>query len=168
VPGGRDTADQIEALAHAVSTAERPFLGQLPRQLLHGDFWHNNVLVRDGQPVAILDLDFMEEGPRIDDLALVLYYAYPSVQREHGAATAPQVLATLAQTYSEALEPAFSGVERSALPIAIARTCLHFTRHLSLRVGEAEQPVVEANLEELARGLDLVHELGRWQEAFAA
>lgn len=39
-------------------------------QVLHGDFWDNNVLFVDGEVAAVLDFGFMAERPRIDDLAL--------------------------------------------------------------------------------------------------
>src|SRR6266704_1807187 len=64
-----------EELANALLSAGEEATREFPRQLLHGDFWDNNVKFRDGSVVAVLDLDFMEEGARIDDLALVLYYA---------------------------------------------------------------------------------------------
>lgn len=97
---------------------------------MHGDFWDNNVLFDGDRVVAILDLDLVEERPRIDDLALVLYYAYPpAAPPETGGAQAP--LAALVRAYSEATEPPLTSAERSGLPFAIARTCLHFTRNMA-------------------------------------
>lgn len=96
------------------------------------DFWDHNVLFDGDRMVAILDLDFMEERPPIDDLALVLYYAYPpAAPPETGGAQAP--LAALVRAYSEAAEPPLTSAERSALPLAIAPTRLRFTRHMALR-----------------------------------
>lgn len=70
------------------ASCSRPYVGVLPRQLVHGDFWDNNVRFRDLDIVAVLDLDFMEERPRIDDLALTLYYvtqrSVPTTGRQSG------------------------------------------------------------------------------------
>jgi homoserine kinase type II len=150
-------ATSIQELAVAVAAGEAPY-SDMPRQLLHGDFWDNNVLFRDGRVVAVLDLDFMEVGPRIDDLALVLYYAGPGAD-----------LPSLVRAYAAGADPALSRSERLALPFAIARTCLHFTRHLTLRIAELEQrEVLEANRAELAWGLQIARDARRWQEAFGA
>jgi len=54
-----------EELAELVTEAEvEAGLGsRLPRQLVHGDFWDNNVLFRRGRPVLVADFDFMGDGP---------------------------------------------------------------------------------------------------------
>lgn len=70
-----DLAAMAEELARIVASAERPFVGRFPRQLIHGDFWDNNVLFRDGEVVCVADFDFMGERTRIDGLALTLYFA---------------------------------------------------------------------------------------------
>ena len=164
----KEAATSIENLAQAISLAEGPYADQLPRQLVHGDFWDNNVLFRDDKVAAILDFDFMEERPRIDDVALVLYYACTTAVESHGTAGTPQALAALVRAYADAASPPLIEVERLDLPIAIARTCLHFTRHLAQRVSwEEQRQVVEANLSELAWGAAMIHDLERWQEAFA-
>ena len=41
------------------------------RQLVHGDFWDDNGLFREGRIVLVTDLDFMGVRPRVDDLALI-------------------------------------------------------------------------------------------------
>jgi Ser/Thr protein kinase RdoA (MazF antagonist) len=58
-----------EELAELVGQAEAGLVARLPRQLVHGDFWDNNVLFRHGRPVLVCDFDFMGERARIDDLA---------------------------------------------------------------------------------------------------
>lgn len=59
-----------EELAELVAETEAGLVPRLPRQLVHGDFWDNNVLFRRGRPVLLADFDFMGERARIDDLAL--------------------------------------------------------------------------------------------------
>jgi Ser/Thr protein kinase RdoA (MazF antagonist) len=62
-------------------------VARLPHQLVHGDFWDNNVGFLGGRPVLVADFDFMGERARIDDLALTLWYA----RCDLGVATAPAV-----------------------------------------------------------------------------
>jgi Ser/Thr protein kinase RdoA (MazF antagonist) len=55
-------AVEAEELAGLVALAERPLLDQLPRQLVHGDFWDDNVLFRGDTVVFVTDFDFMASG----------------------------------------------------------------------------------------------------------
>jgi Ser/Thr protein kinase RdoA (MazF antagonist) len=64
-----------EELAELVTQAETRLVSRLPRQLVHGDFWDNNVLFRGGRVVLLADFDFLGERARIDDLALTLHCA---------------------------------------------------------------------------------------------
>ena len=63
-------ADDAQALAVALSGLRL----SLREQLTHGDFWDNNVLLLSGRPVWLGDFDFMGARPRVDDLALTLYF----------------------------------------------------------------------------------------------
>ncbi|HVX46106.1 MAG TPA: phosphotransferase, partial [Mycobacteriales bacterium] len=67
-------ADRVERHIDAVSAAELPLQAAQLRQVVHGDFWDDNVLFRDGELAVLLDFDFMAERPRIDDLALTVYF----------------------------------------------------------------------------------------------
>lgn len=162
-------ATLAERLAGELQLAERPYVGVLPRQLVHGDFWDNNVRFRDLEIVAVLDLDFMEERPRIDDLALTLYYVNSTLGPDRGASQRAAAVGPLVRAYDRALERPMSSAERAALPFAIARTVLAFTRHLALRDDEDEQrEVATAWSSDLDWCLEIVRDAGRWQEAFAA
>jgi ATP-dependent Clp protease adaptor protein ClpS len=55
-------ADAADQLAERVAEAEAGLVPQLPRQLVHGDFWDDNVLFRNGRPVLLADFDFMAGG----------------------------------------------------------------------------------------------------------
>jgi len=158
-----------ELLAAKLHQAERPFVGVLPRQLVHGDFWDNNVRFRGVEIAAVLDLDFMEQRPRVDDLALTLYYTNSSLGPDHGAPSRVATLGSLVRAYDGALEQPLSSAERAALPFAIARTVLAFTRHLALREDEAEQREVAAAWStDLDWSLEMVRDAERWHRAFAA
>ncbi|HEX6509372.1 MAG TPA: phosphotransferase, partial [Chloroflexota bacterium] len=75
----RALAASFEELARLVAEAERDSVSLLPRQLVHGDFWDNNVLFRGDVVVLVTDLDFMADRLRIDDLALTLFFANSSI-----------------------------------------------------------------------------------------
>jgi Phosphotransferase enzyme family len=63
-PVERRLAALAEELAELVIQAEAGLGSRLPRQLVHGDFWDDNVLFRHGQPVLVADFDFMGERAR--------------------------------------------------------------------------------------------------------
>src|SRR5262245_41335093 len=67
-PAEQRLARLSDELAELV-TAEGGQAETLPSQLVHGDFWDNNVLFREGRIVLVTDFDFMGERARVDDLA---------------------------------------------------------------------------------------------------
>lgn len=115
----RCLADAADRLAEAVALANEPF-ADLPVQLVHGDFWDNNVLFRDNRVVLVADLGFMGNRLRIDDLALTLFFttyllddlALPQTFR---------MLERLVDAYDAAADPRLSARERAAIPVALAR-----------------------------------------------
>jgi Ser/Thr protein kinase RdoA (MazF antagonist) len=158
-----------QELANALLCAGDERSLELPRQLVHGDFWDNNVKFRDGSLVAVLDLDFMEEGARIDDLALVLYYANSgsTLASLPSLVERMQALRALVDAYDSALECHLSQEERAALPLALARTPLKYARHLLLRGNAVDQRAVAlAEAPELLWALSIAKLPGPWQAAF--
>jgi Ser/Thr protein kinase RdoA (MazF antagonist) len=141
----------------------------LPRQLIHGDFWDNNIKFRNGSVVAVLDLDFMEEGARIDDIALVLYYATSgsTLASLGDPAERMQALRGLVDAYDSGLERHLSEEERAALPLVLARTPLKYARHLLLRGSAAAQRAVAlAEAPDLEWALSIAKLPGPWRDAF--
>lgn len=112
-------------LADRLWPIEREF-GNLPRQLVHGDFWDNNIYFRDGEIILVGDFDFVGERPRIDDLALTLFYASELFDRP----ASPTRLRELAERYSAAAAVPLTEIEWVALPYALARSPLCFIGHL--------------------------------------
>lgn len=158
-----------EELASALLCAGDERSLELPRQLVHGDFWDNNVKFQNGSLVAVLDLDFMEEGARIDDLALVLYYANSgsTFASDRSPVERMQALRQLVDAYDSGLECHLSEKERAALPLALARTPLKYARHLLLRTSAAEQRAVAlAEAPELEWALSIAKHPGPWRAAF--
>jgi homoserine kinase type II len=62
-PAERRLAAVAEELAERVIQAEAGLVARLPRQLVHGDFWDNNVLFRHGRPVLVADSTSWGSGP---------------------------------------------------------------------------------------------------------
>jgi Ser/Thr protein kinase RdoA (MazF antagonist) len=169
-PAERRVATVSEELARALRAAgDQAVGGRLPRQLVHGDFWDNNVKFRDGSLVAVLDLDFMGERARIDDVALILYYVNSgsTLASVHDPAARMRALRRLVDAYDSGLERHLSDAERSALPLALARTPLKYARHLLLREeAAAQRAVAMAEAPDLEWALRIARRPGPWQDAF--
>lgn len=119
--GRSDFAERVLAHIDAVVAAEEEFAGAQLVQVVHGDFWDNNVLLSDGQIVAVLDFDFMAERARIDDLALPVYFYL--LEPGHGPPGPKErrLLRTLVDAYDAQSDRPLALGERLALPLAIAR-----------------------------------------------
>ncbi len=168
--GERAAADKTETLAEQLEVARRPVNGVLPRQLVHGDFWDNNVLFDADSIVLILDLDFMADRERIDDIALILYYTNSgsTLSPEASLGERQRRLRELVDAYDSGLSPHLSARERAAIPLALARVVLSYTRHLLQRAHESDQRnVLAAWSVDLDWSLEIVRDLQRWQEVFA-
>jgi Ser/Thr protein kinase RdoA (MazF antagonist) len=159
-------ADAAEELAHLISASERELVSMLPRQMVHGDYWHNNVFFLNGRVALVADFDYMGERVRIDDLALTLYYFDCSdesvLEKRLGR------LRSLIDAYDEGLDERLSTAERLALPLAIARQPLWSIGGwiALLDDEEAAQRHAAAMLGEVEWALRIVRELDRWQAAF--
>lgn len=169
-PEERQLAHTAEELAHLVGRAEQDLVTLLPGQLVHGDFWDNNVLFQDGQVVLLADFDFMGERARIDDLALTLYFALTSFTSLDEAVANDQLwkLRELVDAYDSGLDNPLTTAERAALPLAIARQPLwSIGGWVVLLDNEASARRHAAAMNrEVEFALHIVHEVDRWQTAF--
>jgi Ser/Thr protein kinase RdoA (MazF antagonist) len=165
-----EMAAAADQLALVLSEAEhRAGVGDLPRQLVHGDYWDNNVLFREGRVVQVGDLDFMGERARIDDLALTLYYTTctfasgaPGASNEHARRLRP-----LVDAYAGGLDEPLSPAERAALPLALARTPLCFVAMVPRVDAEAgARRLAAAVAPDLIWAHGIVRDLDQWQAAF--
>jgi Ser/Thr protein kinase RdoA (MazF antagonist) len=103
----------------------------VPQQLTHGDYKGDNMLLRQGQVVALLDLDFLGMRERIFDLAYLLYWMLLCFEDlQHPAQLPWSRAATMLIHYDAAAYPPLTDEERCALPLEIARVPLYW-------VGEA-------------------------------
>ncbi len=158
----------VKGLAGRLETAESQYVGKLPHQLVHGDFWDNNVLFRNEKLVVVLDLDFMGERARIDDLALTLYYTNSMLGGDYLSDERIRKLSRLAELYDSGQDEPLTATERAALPLAIARTPLFMMRYIAMMESKKEAAKPMANdLVDYKWGLGLLDDLKHWQETFA-
>ncbi|MBI2965768.1 MAG: phosphotransferase [Chloroflexi bacterium] len=166
-PAELQMAHEAEELAGLVNAAERS-VPRLPRQLVHGDYWDNNVLFRDGQIVQVGDLDFMGERPRIDDLALTLYYTNSTFSEDQTSHARALQLRGLVDAYQSGLDEPLTPVERRAIPLALARTPLCFIAMIpSVDSARGARRLAEEIAPDIAWALALVRDLDRWTAVFA-
>jgi homoserine kinase type II len=160
-------AAESEELAQLVDREERGVEG-LPRQLVHGDYWDNNVLFREGRVVLVADLDFMGERARIDDLALTLYYTNSTFSDDPMSDDRIRRLRTLVDAYDGGLDDRLTSAERAALPLALARTPLCFIAMIASVDSEAGARRLAAEMiGDIAWALAIGRGLDRWRFAFA-
>ncbi len=164
-PGERDLADVADALAERVGQAERA-IPEFPRQLVHGDFWDNNVLHLDERIVLVADLDFMGERARIDDLALTLYYTNSTFADGQLSDARLGKLRTLVDAYDSGLDAPLSESERPAIPLAIVRTALGFIAMIAeADSGSTGRRLAAEMAPDIAWAGGIVDDLERWQDA---
>jgi len=160
----RRMASQAKALAELVATGEAGLAAGLTRQLVHGDFWDDNVFFRGEDPVFVADFSFMAERARIDDLALTLYYADTEFgltsSRERTAALRP-----LVRAYASGLDHPLTGPERAALPWAIARQPLWGIGGWVAVLDDQDiaRAHAHATFPAIQRALQLVTDIHPWQ-----
>ena len=159
-----------EELARLVDLEERALgVERLPRQLVHGDYWDNNVLFRDGRVVLVADFDFMGERPRIDDLALTLYYTNSTFSDDPISGDRVHRLRTLVDAYDSGLDECLTRAERNVLPLALARTTLAFIAMIASVDSETGARRLAAEMApDISWALAIVQDLRRWQYAFSS
>jgi Ser/Thr protein kinase RdoA (MazF antagonist) len=168
-PAERSLADVAEQLAELVTQAGAGLASRLPRQLVHGDFWDNNVGFRHGRPVLLADFDFMGERARVDDLALTLHCARSDLSTQAGPAQDRARLRRLVASYDAGLDLPLSAAERAALPVAMARQPLSSIGGWVARLDDqdaARRHTVSVG-PELTAALRIMTELRRWRDDFA-
>ena len=162
-------ATNAEKLADLVFAAEQAYVAALPHQLVHGDFWDNNVFFRKGRVVFVADFDFMGERARIDDLALTLYFAGLEHLRDTVSDDQLYRLRKLVDAYEHGLSEPLTKLERAVLPVAMARQPLWSIGGWVAALDDEGMARKHAagTYAEIEWALRLMHQLDRWQAAFA-
>lgn len=114
-------ADDVVAHIDAVVDAETSFAHGQVTQVVHGDFWDNNVLFAGDDLVALIDFDFMGERWRIDDLALPIWFYLLEPPHHLPDDHDVGLVRRLVDAYDSGTSRPLSSEERLALPLAIAR-----------------------------------------------
>jgi homoserine kinase type II len=165
---GLEVAENAEQLARFLAGAERQQV-DLPACLAHGDFWDNNVFFRESELVFVTDFDYMGYRPRIDDLALTLYFTCLEFLENPVSDTQLERLAGLLRAYDDGTIRPLCAAERSALPLAMARQPLWSIGGWVVWLDDEEaagrHAVSVAGEVQWARSV--IRDLDRWQAAFA-
>ena len=117
-PAEARLADLADRLADTLARWDLACPVPIRRQLVHGDYWDDNVRFRGRQVALVTDFDFLGERPRTDDLALTLYYTSVDIA---DTTRDPAQLAELVGAYESGLGTRLSQDERAAIPRAMAR-----------------------------------------------
>jgi Ser/Thr protein kinase RdoA (MazF antagonist) len=168
-PSELQLADDAEELARRVSIGEQALAEPLPRQLIHGDFWDNNVLFRNGEIVFVTDFEFMGERARIDELALTLYFTCMEFVEDPVSDEQLERLHKLIDAYDAGSDTPLRMIERAALPLAIARQPLwSIGGWVASLDDEAAARQHAASVSAAVNwALSLVRDLLRWRAALA-
>jgi homoserine kinase type II len=161
-------ADQVVRHIDAVANDEADLAGSQLRQLVHGDFWDNNVLFADGDLMAVIDFDFMADRSRIDDLALPIYFYLLEPGRGLPDDHDRQLIRELVDQYDAGTSLPLSREERLALPLAIARQPAWSVGRWVLELDEADaRDHARAAADEFAVAASVLSELDRWQHVLS-
>lgn len=161
----RVLAQRARDLANSVAAAEAA-LSPGHEQLVHGDFWNHNVLFAGGRVSVVLDLDFMGFRPRIDDLALTLYYTRSDYLGPFDQRDRLQWIARIVNAYDSGLDEPLTAEERRSLPFALARTILYGVRYIAADPDDASaQDRLRGDAPDVDWSLELVRSTEEWHEA---
>ena len=105
-------ADAVVDLVDSVTDAERNWDADRIEQVVHGDFWDDNVPFVGSRLEAILDFGFMAQRLRVDDLALTFWFYL--LEPDHGVPGEAErrLLRTLMDAYDQTASQPLSLGER--------------------------------------------------------
>ena len=160
-------ADCLPAHITSVLDQEAEFRYDQHRQVVHGDFWDNNVLFVDGEVAAVLDFGFMAERARIDDLALPIWF-YLLDQAPSDPAVI-DVVAAMVGAYDHSTCSPLTAAERLSLPLVLARQPAWMVGRWVLLDENEERAQTHARraAAEFAVAVGILDRLGDWQDALA-
>lgn len=159
-------ADRAVGHLETVAAAEEPLRAAQRQQIVHGDFWDNNVLIHRGEVVAVIDFDFMARRPRVDDLALAAYFFLLEPPLTIPSAEDRTAIAAMVDAYDRRTDQPLSPEERATLPLAIARQpAWSIGRHVLELDDERARAHAKAAMAELGVAEAVLTDLPVWQGA---
>jgi homoserine kinase type II len=161
-------ASQTERLVDDLDAATGNASDELPSQWCHGDYWDNNVLFEGEDVVLIADFGFMGRRPRVDDVALTLYFTlWELVTSGHGEPL--DTIVDLVAAYDSGTRRPLTPAERVALPLAVARQPLWSIGVWAAELDDANTVGAHLLGHELAIsiGQEIVSNLDRWRAALS-
>lgn len=134
-------------------------------QVVHGDFWDNNVLFVNGEVAAVLDFGFMASRPRIDDLALPIWFYL--LGRAPSDPAAIDVVTAMVDAYDQTTSRPLTTAERLSLPLVLARQpAWMIGRWVLLDENEARaQAHARRAATEFSVAVDVLDRMQDWQQA---
>jgi homoserine kinase type II len=158
-------AERVCSHVAEVCTLESAFAGEQRRQLVHGDYWDNNVLFADDRVAAVVDFGFMAERTRVDDLALPIWYLM--LGRPDQGPSGLELVAAMLDAYDEGSEDPLSRAERLSLPLAVARQPAWMVgRWVPYEADEAKAEIhARRAADEFPAAVDVLGDLAAWQRA---
>ena len=161
-------ADAVVDHVETVSALESPLREDQLVQVVHGDFWDDNVLFSGGRPTALLDFGFMGRRPRIDDLALTAYFFLLEPGKGIPGSEARDDIRSFVDAYDQAATIPLSAAERAALPLAIARQPAWSVGGWVVRLDDAAARAhALAAAREFGVARSVLANLSSWQRALA-
>ncbi len=158
-------ANAAEQLAQGL-TAKQSAVDALPVQWCHGDFWDDNVLFRDHEIVLVADFGFMGRRPRIDDLALTLYFTlWDLIAARHEDPLSR--LVELVASYDTGTSRPLSREERDVLPLVLARQPLWSVAVWAAELDDDDAVATHLRGQDTALmiGREILDSVDRWRDA---
>ena len=159
-------ADTAAQLALDLDAATGPTFDDLTLQWCHGDYWDNNVLFVGNDVVLVADFGFMNLRPRVDDLALTLYFTlWELVASSHDDPL--RAISGLVSAYDSGTHQPLSEAEREALPLAVARQPLWSIGVWAAHLDDPNTVAAHLSGHELAIsiGREILNTRDRWRAA---
>jgi homoserine kinase type II len=157
----RKFADDAIKLAQFISETQPEVYLDLPRCLTHGDFWDNNVFLKEGTVRHVIDFDFMGKRARIDDIAYTLYAMIGGTYSRQHVDNIKEVL----KRYNSKLDTPLNEKELKSLPLSMARIPLAFIGIIaSLDTREQMANEAKNRVNAVTWALKIMEDIRYWQE----
>jgi len=155
-------------LAQQITKTQTKLYPKLPRQLVHGDYWDNNVFIHGNKIDYIGDFDFMGERARIDDIALTIFFMIASTKK-HYSTDFLKPIKKIVNKYDESLETHLADEEKMALPLAIARVPLAFVGIIpAINSRKHVSKEIKSRAPLITWALQILNNLDIWQKELSS